>query len=961
MEPPGKTGRFTLTYYASDDSSCAAAPTTCPHRKGDLWKVTNALGQAVENTAYDAAGRVLSSRDRNGVVTDLEYDVRGAMVARKVRGTNGASEADDSIIRFEYDDIGELTKVTLPDASFMTFAFDAAHRMTGIADSTGNTLTFTLDNAGNRIQEDSKNSGGTVKRSLSRIYDSLNHLETFADAYATPVDFTYDKRGKIDTATDAVGRISDSDYDALGRLIQTIWNTAGSGADRPVTGFAYDARDHLTTIVDPKGLSTSYAFDGLDDLIQLVSPDTGATSYAYDNAGNLSSQTDARSITTNYAYDAIGRLTAKTFPTTAQNMSYYYDTAESVCASGETFTAGRLTKFTDQSGDTKLCYDRRGNLVRKVQTDVQGSGTYTVGATYDAADRISAVTYPSGAIVTYLRNANGQFERVDAIPYASGAQVTVVSAANYLPFGPLNTLTFGNGRVLTKAYDLNYGIDSVSDSASTNPMSLVFTLDSMGNVTGLTERTGAATTITRTYTYDALDRLTAQKNGSAFIESFAYDATGNRVSRTQPGLTYNYSSTSHQLIDTDNFANDVRTYDANGNLTQVGTGNLAPKYAYYNFNRMKEHKTGTTPGQTTTYLYNAHGERVSKQSGGSGPAQGTRFVYDQAGHLLGEYNKNGVRQKEYIWMGDVLVGVMQGTGSGSSLVYVETDHVGTPRVVVEPSTNTIIWRWDVNKSSFGEHTALQNPDGDGSSYKMNLRYPGQYFDDESGLHYNYFRDYEPETGRYVQSDPIGQAGGRSTYGYVNAKPLTRSDFYGLEGTGPVVNWVNNPTQHAGPVLVPGGFLPNFKYDGTNRKAGSQTTATATARTTAGFNISVECANCPETGHDDYVAKTVNVEMVFTVHKVASGLSGYEEHDEGQHIADLSSWGVTQGAQWAKSTAMAYTSKHNFFGKEDCEKDTADEIEYRMADGQSGLGAAFNASHYERDLKLQPNGHAEHTH
>lgn len=96
---------------------------------------------------------------------------------------------------------------------------------------------------------------------------------------------------------------------------------------------------------------------------------------------------------------------------------------------------------------------------------------------------------------------------------------------------------------------------------------------------------------------------------------------------------------------------DTRAYDGNGNLIKVGTGNQAPNYAYTDFNRMRQHKTGTQPIGTTNYLYNARGERVSKQNASANGA-GTRFVYDEAGHLLGEYSKSGARQKEYIWVGD---------------------------------------------------------------------------------------------------------------------------------------------------------------------------------------------------------------------------------------------------------------------------------------------------------------------
>jgi RHS repeat-associated protein len=98
-----------------------------------------------------------------------------------------------------------------------------------------------------------------------------------------------------------------------------------------------------------------------------------------------------------------------------------------------------------------------------------------------------------------------------------------------------------------------------------------------------------------------------------------------------------------------------------------------------------------------------------------------------------------------------------------------------------------VWRWTLEGSAFGQHAALSDPDADGVALEFNLRYPGQYFDSATGLHYNYFRDYEAGTGRYVQSDPIGLGDGHSTYGYVEVTPLMGSDPLGLY-RGPRQDW-----------------------------------------------------------------------------------------------------------------------------------------------------------------------------
>ena len=112
----------------------------------------------------------------------------------------------------------------------------------------------------------------------------------------------------------------------------------------------------------------------------------------------------------------------------------------------------------------------------------------------------------------------------------------------------------------------------------------------------------------------------------------------------------------------------------------------------------------------------------------------------------------------------------------TTLSYLHPDHLGTVRTITDAS-QTVIWRWD--SAPFGRTAPDEDPDGDGQLFSFNLRFPGQLFDPETGLHYNYFRDYDPSTGRYVQSDPIGLRGGLNTYAYVSNNPLKYIDPLGL--------------------------------------------------------------------------------------------------------------------------------------------------------------------------------------
>ena len=199
-------------------------------------------------------------------------------------------------------------------------------------------------------------------------------------------------------------------------------------------------------------------------------------------------------------------------------------------------------------------------------------------------------------------------------------------------------------------------------------------------------------------------------------------------------------------------------------------GNTSPKLVCNARNRLS--RVDGSGGTVQANHYNGRGERVRKVAG----ALDRRFAYDESGRLLGEFDAGGAPLQLFVWMDDQPVAVVEGT----ALRYIETDHLNTPRALIDPARNVAVWRWDLQVSAFGEHAANEDPDADGSLVKFNLRFPGQYLDAETGLHYNYFRDYEAGTGRYVESDPIGLSGGIASYVYAWS-PLLSVDELGLMG------------------------------------------------------------------------------------------------------------------------------------------------------------------------------------
>jgi RHS repeat-associated protein len=158
------------------------------------------------------------------------------------------------------------------------------------------------------------------------------------------------------------------------------------------------------------------------------------------------------------------------------------------------------------------------------------------------------------------------------------------------------------------------------------------------------------------------------------------------------------------------------------------------------------------------------------------------YVYDQNHKLLGEYDANGNVLREYLWLDDMPIAVLTNDVGTLQALPVHADHLNTPRAVMDLD-NSMRWSWTDPSDAFGKEPAANDPLGLGA-VTFNLRFPGQVYDSESGMHYNVNRDYVPGMGRYAQSDPIGLAGGINTYAYVEGNPLSATDPKGLQGAAP---------------------------------------------------------------------------------------------------------------------------------------------------------------------------------
>lgn len=604
---------------------------------------------------------------------------------------------------------------------------------------------------------------------------------------AAPIaNYEYDAQGNATKVVQApgiagFGFTSQSSYDALSRRKNTIDARAG------ITQFGYDGQGSLMQVVDPRSLVTQYPRNGLGDVTGLVSPDTGAATHTYDAAGNLKTRTDSRGVIATNSFDALNRLTGTVFSKAGQpslSLGWSYDQT----GTGFSYGIGRLTSTSHPAGSTLYAYDAQGRLLSSTQRVSAAAGansaqiTSKVSYAYDGAGNITAITYPSARVVSFTYTG-GQASALALAKNGVSTPTTLVEQIQFSPFGALKSLqwsTTSGPQIHERSFDLSGRLVRHRLGRFIRDI----TYDAADRITSYTHydaTSGAvsaeATALNQSFGYDELGRLLSV-TASTSTWVIGYDANGNRTGVTLNGVarTYATAATSNRL---NSLSNPVRSfgYDAAGNtISDSGAGYAA---TYDLAGRMVTLNKGAI---TTTYSHDAMGRRVRKFSS-SGASTTLLFVYDQAGQLLGEYDASGAPVREYIWLGSTLVGIFTPDSANSAnppLVYfVHSDHLNTPRVVVDRANN-LRWRWMAEP--FGVSAAEPNPSGLGT-FTLNLRLPGQYFDQESALHYNYFRDYDSSLGRYVQSDPIGLAGGVNTYAYVDGNPLMYIDPYGLWALG----------------------------------------------------------------------------------------------------------------------------------------------------------------------------------
>ena len=804
-----------ITTYSNYNSAGLAKNITYPD--GSTDEISYDAGFRVTSIVHNAAGTVQT--------TGSKYDVLGRLIE--------STDADGQSTGYVYDEFGRLHIKVKPNKNAEAYYYHSNGVIHAIGYHQANgTLSASewqeLDSNG-RVSS-KRNGGDTSSRTIAITYDANGNVVQTKSSNGIIEKWSYDALNRVTSHTDGNGFIDTKDYDTSNNnKTEKAANNRGSNRtfvnntnlatesndDFGSKIYQYDVADNMN-ISQHGERSCSYGvYDQLGRNSQFNCVTTNGQShpnlqinenYKYDGSGfgNLDS-VDSATVNTTYAYDALHRVISKK----QQNESL----GNSLTSQYSYSSGGNLLSITYPSGRT-VSYGYQNGIISHIM--------------FNNNFIIRDIGVNGADLLTGFHWGNGN----DSLNFGYTDAGIIKEISNISNNG--RDLTFGlwydfdkDGRIFKQNYSLNSDASTVYHYDNSNQLigessslyNVQYSYDQNGNRTQLNANGMSGYPLTgnqATCTFNAIsytDYYSDLKNAFGYntdlLRKHWYDygmAEGRTPCGAQmPQCSFNpqtyvslWSDLKAAGVDGDSHyrtygvnegrgvcpangntnsylsygysANHLSNFFVNGvkqSVSNMGTGefniNYAVAYDYAGRRLVEGPKAGSTPFENMYFGYNHKNERTLK----TGRGLDRQYIYDESSQLLGEYDLSGKAIVEYIWLGDRPVAAIY---PNNRIVYLVTDHQSKPRRGFDAQNGQLVWSWDPD--AFG----VTQPTG---SVQINLRFPGQVYDEQSGLYYNHNRYYNPQLGRYMEADPIGLEGGLNPYAYAGNNPVMNSDPSGL--------------------------------------------------------------------------------------------------------------------------------------------------------------------------------------
>ncbi|WP_226865071.1 RHS repeat-associated core domain-containing protein [Microbulbifer taiwanensis] len=745
--------------------------------------------------SYNALGQLTRAQlpGDEGVLREevYEYDSHGRLI-KKIDAAGGEH-------RIEYNAEGQPEKITNPAGHSWQRRYNASGQITETIDPLGQATKYNYNPIG--LVGSVTDPLGNATRYL---WNSQGRLTAVQDPMGRSQHYRYDSAQRLVEVQHAPNQSTDYEYDAQDRI------SAVTAPDGARTQYRYNPQGLVAEIVDAEGRSTRYKYDGLSQVRARTNPDGSRLEYHYDGERNLVGLTNEKGEryqlkydlserlieevgfdgrVTRYAYNRAGHLVSSRAVTDA-------DTGKGVDTVFERDAFGRLLEEVTPDGVTSFRYNRAGQMVeaenahRKLRWEYDACGRVTadwqdqaiIRHSYDAAGHRIASTLPDGEVLKFSFNPAGQFESLHRRPAGAEAEQLLTSIARD-ELGREVQRQHGNGLASERDYDPQGRLQKLRLGKAAGPVANpvqkpVHERGYSYNAAGQLAQIEDSLRGTRNYHYDALDRLTQVEgpNPEHFVHDPAHNilaAAGTADEAQQQAGTTEVSG--NRLA----FRGDTHyRYDVHGNRIAALRGKGQKLQTRYHYNsrqqlvrveQLKVELGGEEQLQRETlYQYDPLGRRIRKQDSG----KRIDFLWD-GDVLLRETSRDiqtgqDLKARTYYFEPGTFKPVA--LSEGGEIYHYHLDHLGTPDALTDGSGEVV---WSVSYRTYG-NVAIAHCE----EIEQPLRFQGQYFDEETGLHYNRFRYYDPEVGQFVTQDPVGLIGGVNNYRYV-PNPVAWLDPYGL--------------------------------------------------------------------------------------------------------------------------------------------------------------------------------------